>query len=113
MLFTTITTEYDYTKTMGIKLLEGRDFSEEFKSDSSAILVNKAAMEVMGLKEDALGTELELWGNKRNLIGVVDDVLMGSPFQPVKPMFMILMDWGGSVSIRLKKQTTCRLLSRP
>ncbi|MCE7864989.1 MAG: ABC transporter permease [Bacteroidetes bacterium CHB5] len=103
VLFTTITTEYDYTKTMGIKLLEGRDFSEEFKSDSSAILVNKAAMEVMGLKEDALGTELELWGNKRNLIGVVDDVLMGSPFQPVKPMFMILMDWGGSVSIRLKK----------
>lgn len=103
VLFTTITTEYDYTKTMGIKLLEGRDFSEEFKSDSSAILVNKAAMEVMGLKEDALGTELELWGRKRNLIGVVDDVLMGSPFQPVKPMFMILMDWGGSVSIRLKK----------
>lgn len=103
VLFTTIVTEYDYTKTMGIKVLEGRDFSEEFKSDSLAIVVNKAGIDVMGLKEDAIGTELDLWGEKRKLIGIVDDVLMGSPFQPVKPMFMVLQDWGGSVSIRLKK----------
>jgi len=105
VIFTTVVTEYDYTKTMGIKLLEGRDFSEEFKSDSSAILVNKAGLEIMGLKEEVIGTELDLWGEKRKLIGIVDDVLMGSPYQPVKPMFMILQDWGGSVSIRLKKTT--------
>jgi putative ABC transport system permease protein len=105
VIFTTVVTEYDYTKTMGIKLLEGRDFSEEFKSDSSAILVNKAGLDVMGLKGDFIGTELDLWGEKRELIGVVDDVLMGSPFRPVSPMFMILQDWGGSVSIRLKKTT--------
>jgi putative ABC transport system permease protein len=103
VIFTTVVTEYDYTKTMGIKLLEGRDFSEEFKSDSAAILVNKAGIEVMGLKQDAIGTDLDLWGEKRKLIGIVDDVLMGSPYQPVKPMFMVLQDWGGSVSIRLKK----------
>ncbi|HNT49849.1 MAG TPA: FtsX-like permease family protein, partial [Cyclobacteriaceae bacterium] len=54
-------------------------------------------------KENVIGTELDLWGQKRKLIGVVDDVLMGSPYQPVKPMFMVLQDWGGSVSIRLKK----------
>lgn len=103
VIFTTVVTEYDYTKTMGIRVLEGRDFSEEFKSDSSAILVNKAGMAIMGLKEDAIGTELDLWGEKRKLIGIVDDVLMGSPYQPVNPMFMILDDWGGSVSIRLKQ----------
>lgn len=103
VIFTTVVTEYDYTKTMGIKVLEGRDFSEDFKSDSAAILVNKAGIEVMGLKNDVIGTELDLWGEKRKLIGIVDDVLMGSPFQPVKPMFMVLQDWGGSVSIRLKK----------
>lgn len=103
VIFTTVVTEYDYTKTMGIKVLEGRDFSEEFKSDSSAILVNKAGIEVMGLKEDAIGTELDLWGQKRKLIGIVDNVLMGSPYQPVNPMFMILQDWGGSLSIRIKK----------
>lgn len=102
VIFTTVVTDYDYTKTMGIKVLQGRDFSEEFPSDSMAIIVNKAGLELMNLK-DPIGTELPLWGNNRKLIGVVDDVLMGSPFQPVKPMFMILDNWSGSVSIRLSK----------
>ncbi|MCW5910363.1 MAG: ABC transporter permease [Cyclobacteriaceae bacterium] len=103
VIFTTIATEYDYVKTMGIKILEGRDFSEDFKSDTAAIVINKAALDLMNL-EDPIGTELDLWGGKRKLIGVVDNVLMGSPFQPVKPMFAILEpEWINAVSIRLKK----------
>lgn len=103
VIFTTISTEYDYTKTMGIRILEGRDFSEEHKSDTAAIIVNKAALEVMGLK-DPIGQQLDLWGDKRELIGIVDNVLMGSPYQPVKPMFMVLMpEWASAVTIRLEK----------
>jgi putative ABC transport system permease protein len=102
VIFTTIATDYDWSKTMGIKVLEGRDFSEEFKSDSSAIVVNKAAVKLMGL-EDPIGTELDLWGSKRKLIGVVDDVLMGSVYNEVKPLFAVLDDWGGTVTIRLTK----------
>jgi len=55
----------------------------------------------MGLT-DPIGTELELWGKKRKLIGVYDDVLMGSPYDEVKPMFGVLDDWWGSFSIRLR-----------
>lgn len=103
VIFTTIATEYDYTKTMGIKILEGRDFSEDFKTDTASILINKAALQLMNLK-DPIGTELDLWGGKRKLIGVVDDVLMGSPYQPVKPMFVILdPEWIDAVTVRLKK----------
>lgn len=102
VIFTTIATEYDYTKTMGIKLLEGRDFSEDFKSDTGAIIINKAGLALMNL-DDPIGTELDLWGGKRKLIGVVDDVLMGSPYEPVKPMFMILdPEWIDVVTVRLK-----------
>src|SRR6185436_4560963 len=49
--FATIATEYDYTKTMGIKLIEGRDFSRDFRSDSSAVLVNQAAIDLMAMKD--------------------------------------------------------------
>lgn len=101
VIFTTITCAYDYTKTMGINVLEGRDFSEDFVSDSSAIIVNKAAMELMQL-DDPIGTELDLWEKKRTLIGIVDDVLMGSPYQEVKPLFMILEDWNGVMTIRIR-----------
>jgi len=102
VIFTTVATEYDYAKTMGIKMLMGRDFSEDFKSDTAAIIINKAALELMDL-EDPIGTELDLWGDKRPLIGVIDDVLMGSLYREVKPMFMILNpNWVGSVTIRLQ-----------
>ena len=102
VIFTTIATRYDYAKTMGIEVLMGRDFSKEFASDSDAIVINKAALDLMQL-EDPIGTNLDLWGEKRKLIGVVDDVLMGSLFEPVKPMFMIIDNWRGYINVRLRK----------
>ena len=102
VIFTTIVASYDYAETMGIKVLQGRDFSKEFANDSTAILVNQAGLDIMKL-EDPLGTELDLWDEKRTLIGVLDNVLMGSPYEPVSPMFVILDDWGGSITLRLAK----------
>lgn len=102
IIFWTLTIDYDYVETMGIDLLMGRDFSKEIKSDSSAIIINKTGLALMDL-EDPIGTELDLWGEKRTLVGVVDDVLMGSVYEEVKPMFMILDDWGGFVTLRLDR----------
>lgn len=102
VIFVTIATEYDYAKTMGIKVLQGRDFSKDFATDTGAIVINKAALDLMDL-EEPIGTSLDLWGGKRKLIGVVDNVLMGSPYEAVRPMFMIMdPDWIGSITIRLK-----------
>ncbi len=103
--FATIAAAYDYTKTMGIRVLEGRDFSEDFTSDTAAIIINKAALDVMNLK-DPIGTQLDLWGSKRTLIGVVDNVLMGSPYEAIRPMFLVLdPGWINAVTIRLGKTT--------
>ena len=101
VIFTTITTEYDYCETYGIKILEGRDFSREYPNDTNAIIINKAALDLMKL-EDPIGTQLDLWGHKRTLIGVVDNVLMGSLYREVKPLFMIMADWGGVITTRLR-----------
>ncbi|MEJ0057866.1 MAG: FtsX-like permease family protein [Bacteroidota bacterium] len=68
-----------------------------------AIIINKAGLALMDL-ENPIGTQLDLWSKKRELIGVVDDVLMGDPTKPVKPMFMVLNPgWINSVTIRLEK----------
>lgn len=94
---------YDYTKTMGIAMLEGRDFSEDFKSDTAAIIVNQAALDIIGLR-NPIGAKLELDGMKRELIGVMDNVLMGSPYNPVGPMLVVLLpNWSSVVTIRLSK----------
>lgn len=102
VIFTTIITEYDYAHTMGIDILMGRDFSRDFPNDSNAIIINKAALDLMNL-EDPIGTELDLWSQKRTLIGVLDNVIMGSPYQEVKPLFAIMSDWGGYITIRIRE----------
>lgn len=100
--FVTVATEYDFTKTMGIEMLEGRDFSREFKSDSSAVVINKAAVDLMGLK-DPLGQKIIMWGSERTIIGVMDNVVMGSPYQPVDPLALVFIpEWSSTISVRLE-----------
>jgi putative ABC transport system permease protein len=104
VLFTNLGTEFDYTKTMGIKVLMGRDFSEDYKTDSSAVIINKAALDVMGLK-DPIGQQLSLLdGEKLQLIGVVENSIMTSPYEAVYPMFIQFdPNWANTVTIRLAK----------
>ncbi len=85
--FNTISVTHDFGKTVGWKLKEGRDFSRNFPSDSSAILLNEAAVKFMGIK-DPVGKILT-WGSnknaeKRQVVGVVRDMLMESPYDNVR-----------------------------
>lgn len=101
--FTTIATEYDYTQTMGIKVLEGRDFSRDFKSDFSGVVINEAAVDFMGLK-NPIGQKIKAIGMDLEIIGVTANVLMDSPYQPVLPLTMVFIpSWSSTITIRLNK----------
>src|SRR5262249_42313563 len=100
---TNIATQYDYTKTMGIRMLEGRDFSEDFKSDTTAIILNKAAVRAMDLK-DPVGDRIQMWGQDWTIIGVMDDVLMGSGSRNIDPLVMTMdPTWSSTITVRLPK----------
>lgn len=101
LIFSGETADLDFTKTMGIKLLQGKDFSGT-PSDSTAMLLNKAAAEAMGLK-NPIGMQMR-YEKTFTVIGVTDNVIMGSPFEPIDPM-MIFFDpsVANSISIRLNK----------
>lgn len=101
--FSTIATEYDYTETMGIKMIEGRDFSRDFKSDSMAVVVNEAAVEMMAM-ENPIGQHLKMNDRDLEIIGVMPNVVMASPYQPVEPMTLIFdPDWSSTITLRLNK----------
>ncbi len=84
--FGTIWITHDFGKTINWKIKEGRDYSREFLSDSSGIILNEAAVKFTGL-EDPIGKTIK-WGDEGDykIIGVAQDVLMESPFRPVKPI---------------------------
>ena len=101
--FSTIATEYDYTETMGIKMLEGRDFSRDFKSDSSAVIVNQAAVDFMAMK-DPIGQKITYNNQELTIIGVIPDIVMASPYQPVEPMSLIFSPyWSSTITVRLNQ----------
>lgn len=99
IIFTGLITDKDFTKTMGIKLLQGKDFSGT-PADSSSMILNKAAVEAMGLV-NPVGMKMH-YGKDYTVIGVTDNVIMESPFKPVDPL-MVYYDPNNSdfISIRL------------
>ena len=100
-----------YGKTIQWKILEGRDFSEEHGTDVDAVIINKAAAQYMGL-ENPVGEFITSQWNKRNrlIIGVVDDVVAMSPYEPVSPgLYWLVDDMDGVLSqmqIRLNPNLT-------
>jgi len=100
VVFSTIATEYDYTKTLGIKLKQGRDFSRDF-ADSNAVVLNEAAVKRMGLKNPV--GEMLKWNNQPMVVvGVIPDIQMESPYRPISPLTIIYnKGWVSYVNIRL------------
>ena len=78
--------QYGWTKTMGIKITEGRDFSADFGADTSACLLNQASVDKMGLKEPVVGVKV---GGK-TVIGVFQNFVFNNPSGIIAPMMVYL-----------------------
>ncbi|MFC2160066.1 ABC transporter permease [Acidobacteriota bacterium] len=85
-------TDHDYIKTMGLEIVEGRDFSKDMSTDASeAFLINEAAVRAWQL-ENPLETRLE-WGGpeygvekKGKVIGVLKDYQFQSLKDEINPL---------------------------
>ena len=83
----------DYAKTLGLQFVEGRGFSREFPTDSNAVILNKTAVKYMGIK-DPIGKIIRQSDENDpdpplKIIGVVEDMVMQSPYEPVKQTFYV------------------------
>jgi putative ABC transport system permease protein len=71
---------HDYIKTVDVELLKGRTFDPAF-NDSTSMILNQAAVNHMEL-EDPIGAIVNLHERQYTVVGVMDDILMESPFHP-------------------------------
>ncbi len=97
-----IITDDNYFKTVGMKLIEGQNFSADFNADATNIIVNEAAVKRMGLK-NPINQLINFDGinGRSRIIGVVKDALMESPFTPVEPLVFTHGQFGTQVIYRL------------
>ncbi|WP_338875147.1 ABC transporter permease [Spirosoma sp. SC4-14] len=77
----------DFTRTMNIKLLDGRDFRTDSPADSTNYLINEAAAKLMGMK-DPVGKEVKFWPGKGHIIGLMKDFHINSLHDPIKPLIL-------------------------
>jgi ABC-type antimicrobial peptide transport system permease subunit len=76
----------DWAKTTGVKILQGRDIDiYTYPTDQTAVLLNESAVRRMGFT-DPIGEIIRETGKEWHVVGVVQDFILDSPYQPVSPM---------------------------
>ena len=70
-----------YGRVVGWHMAEGRDFIPGRTTDSNGVILNEAAVKFMGLR-DPVGETIMYKDSLRTVIGVVRDMVLGSPFDP-------------------------------
>ncbi len=98
-----------YIPTMGMELVSGRNFSKEFATDSSGIIINETIAEIYGWGKDAVGHTVNRFmdnqGNKKayKVIGVVKDFHFRSLHEEIAPLVMVLENNSGLI-VKVKAQ---------
>ncbi|CAN5821687.1 ABC transporter permease [soil metagenome] len=96
--FAAIDVSHDYGNTIGWQFKEGRDFSRDFATDSSAVILNEAAAKFMGF-QNAVGETVTWWDRQLKVVGVVKNMIMNSPYDEPKPTVFELINEPANVAI--------------
>ena len=109
--FATLSVSHEYGKTVGWQFVQGRDFSKDFAGDSSGFVINEAAAKLMGFDNpiDEFVTWSPVWreAGTFKILGVVKDMVMRSPFDPVMPtVFFIDYSRVSWINIKVNKDVS-------
>jgi putative ABC transport system permease protein len=75
--------DYNFVSTLGLKLLEGRDFSADMGNEAGNVIISKSAIEALGI-DVPIGAKL----NFGTVIGVVDDFHIHSFRNKIPPVLL-------------------------
>ncbi|TXD83185.1 FtsX-like permease family protein [Subsaximicrobium wynnwilliamsii] len=115
--FAQMAISFDYIDAVGMKIIEGRSFSRDFATDSNAVVLNKTAVDYMGIKNPVgkyiRGTAAGPNDVPMQIVGVVEDVINESAYEPVSPqMYQFGHGTGGFYYLRLNpNQATSKSLA--
>ncbi|GGI56904.1 ABC transporter permease [Winogradskyella haliclonae] len=101
---------YDFVETLGLKLIEGRGFSREFATDSNAVILNKTAVKYMNIT-NPIGkfirdSDTEDPFTPLKIVGVIDDMIVQSPYSPVKQAMYVFEKYGNIAFYNLRLNPT-------
>jgi len=99
--FRDVNVTHEFGRTIGWKIKDGRDFSTEYATDTTAAILNESAVKEMGLK-NPVGTVIKYHDVSYSIVGVVEDMITQSPYEAIQPSVFFCNGWLGVVDIRIK-----------
>ncbi|MDE3253198.1 MAG: FtsX-like permease family protein, partial [Bacteroidota bacterium] len=109
--------DYDYLRTLGMELVKGRNFSPQFGTDSTGILINEATAKLLGYANPVghkLYTDYDISDQKKvkefTILGVVKNFHYESLRQTIGPLCMLLAKSDDNISLQIKPQNVQALL---
>lgn len=91
----------EFGPTIGWTVVQGRDLSRNFGTDSSSMLINVAALKAAGFK-NPIGQRVKFYGKSYTIVGVVNNMLANSPYEPIEPAIFLGDGWLGNFTIRIR-----------
>jgi putative ABC transport system permease protein len=113
--------DFDFIQTLGIEMAEGRAFSRDFTTDSTAYILNETAVRAFGFK-DPIGQKIsKFWGAGNNdnpsersgtVIGVMKDFAHGPVKEDVQPLCIEIGTWGRYLAVKVDRGNARRLIRK-
>ena len=115
-IFTSIVVDENYIPTLDMQMEKGRNFLQEYKSDSSGIILNETAAKMLGLKDPLNALLYRPDENNKavafHVIGVVKDFNFSTMHEKVGPLVMESGNNWGSIALRIKANNIPSLISQ-
>ncbi|MBA4850742.1 ABC transporter permease [Emticicia sp. BO119] len=107
MTFKVFRCDAGFIPTMNIGLLAGRNFSDINNIDSANYIINRKAMEVMGLTPDnVIGADLQMWNGKGKIVGLTNDFNNDNLRRGIEPLiFLYSKNIGSNYFIKIDGST--------
>jgi putative ABC transport system permease protein len=115
-IFTTIQVDENYIPVLGMQIEKGRNFSPDYKTDSTGIILNETAASMLGLKDLHTATLYRPTENYRStafhVIGIVKDFNFSTMHEKVGPLVMELGNYGNNMAIRINPKNMPSLINQ-
>ncbi|HSZ31683.1 MAG TPA: ABC transporter permease, partial [Puia sp.] len=119
-ILTDFEADRNYIPTLGMQMAAGRNFSADFPTDSSAVIINETAAKLLGFKNPLAETLYRPSGYASNggfaskpfhIIGVVKDFNFSTMHDKVGPLIIELNENWGRIAIRINSKNIPALIS--
>ncbi|HEX4372961.1 MAG TPA: ABC transporter permease [Puia sp.] len=111
IILTEFNIDENYIPTLGMQMDSGRNFSRDFLSDSTAIILNEAAVKLLGFKNPLNQILYRPWGQNNvlkgipyHVVGVVKDFNFSSMHDKVGPLVIKNNEDFGSIAVRVNSK---------